>query len=700
MTWRFTGLSNNMVILLSIAYFSILFFFGWQASRWILNENRIEHLIAFAGIFGIGLYVFFINIIGLFIPIQTTFYLVLFAFLLFASICYFCRRLRIFRDQKSLEWGVSIWWRRALLFFALFLTLSVGLITFNHRMDLGAAREPTAVTMAEGNFPPMEIFNPTDPLHYHYAPDLFSAATYKITGMPLYVAYDLQKAILSGVLFLLGFLFIKSFFPDNVIAFFSSLSMVYAGTLGFFKGFNGIAALYHKFILRQEVGAPFKFVSDAIVGEYTTPVINSVVTQHWGTMAFALMMVVVYIYFFLLREENKGHHITVLFTGGFLFALLALVSEPYFVILCVVIFLFPFSLLLFSRDWSSTKKIFINSFILLSITLPVALLQGGLLRPALVQQLYPSSSNNAYDAILRADNQNSPNSSSGPFRIGTPWLLYDKTPVYDPRFLTQFTLLLVVLVPSLVFLFKQRFQLALFLTGLLLLFFSTPLFIDSDFMDLSGQLGRFFLPIPLFGGLVVGLVLTTIYLHTQKTLLKVSLLFLALILSAQGLWTHSVWLAFGNPPGVAWNQNANFFAQADTLEADAYSWVKENTTIKDLFLIIRDNYAECAASTVPNCLFVLNTGRMAPTFVLEGTWGDLGAKTSSPGEANLFSEVSKSCDANILRKLNYSYIYVDEQWSKGMEAKCLKSNELNLVFQTSEGKKFIRIYKIKEREYL
>ncbi|MDO8729224.1 MAG: hypothetical protein Q7K26_05080 [bacterium] len=688
-----------MVILLTIAFFSTLFFFGWQIARWVLNENRIEHLIAFSGIFGLGLYVFFINIVGLFIPIQTVFYLVLVVFLLFASICFLGRRLRVFGDQRTLEWGISGRWRKILLGSTLFLTLSVGLISFNSHMDLAAARVATAVTMAEGNFPPMEIFNPTDPLYYHYAPDLFSAATYKITGMPIYAAYDLQRAILSGVLFLLGFFLIKLFFLDTATAFFASLSMMYAGTLVFFNGLNGIPALYHKFILGQEIYAPFKFVSDAIVGEYTTPVINSVITQHWGTMAFALMMAVVYIYFFLLYEENRGHHIPAFFAGGFLFALLALVSEPYFAVLGVVIFLFPFVFFLFKRDWTSAKKIFISSFILLSITLLAALFQGGLLRPALAQQLHLSSSKNAYNAVLRTSNQSNLNNNSNFFRVGTPWLLHDGKPIYDPLFLAEFTLLLVVLVPALVFLFKRRFQLALFLTGLLLLFFSVPLLIDSDFPDLAGQLGRFFLPIPLFGGLVIGLVLTTLYRRAQKSLLKGSLLLLAFVLIAQGLWTHSVWVAFGDPPGT-WNPNAKFFAQADTLETKAYSWVKKNTTIKDLFLIIKDNYdAECGVSTVPNCLFILNTGRMAPTFMLTGIWGDTMANTSSPDMAALFSEVSKSCDSDILRKLNYSYVYVDGEWSKGMEAKCIKSNELNLMFQISEGEEFIRIYKIEEETH-
>jgi len=688
-----------MVILLSIAYFSILFFFGWQAARWILNENRIEHLITFSGIFGIGLYLFFINISGLFIPIQIVFYLVLIIFFLFASICYFGRRLQIFGDQRSLEWGVSLPWRKILLFFALFLTLSIGLISFNTRMDLAATREPTGVVMAEGNFPPVEIFNPTDPLYYHYAPELFSAATHKVTGMPIYLAHDLQQAIFSGLLFLLGFFLIKLFFKDDVIAIFSSLSMMYAGSLVFFNILNGIPILFRKFILGQEVHAPFKFVYDAIVGEYTTPVINSVAKMHWGTMAFVLMVVVVYIYFFLLRKENKDHRIPAFFAGGFLLALLALVSEAYFAVLFVVIFFFPFVFFFFKRDWMSAKKIFATSFFLLLITFPIAFFQGGLLRPAVEEQLGLSSDKGAYDAVLRTNDQSNLNNNSDSFNLSPPWLLYDNRPVYDTLFLSEFILLLGALIPALVFLFKRRFQLALFLAGLLLLSFSIPLIISSDFTDLSGQMNRFFLPIPLFGGLVIGLALTTLYLSSQRKLLKWAILFFTIILMAQGLWTHFIWLSFGLSPGGSWNPNASFFAQEGTLEVDAYNWVKENTSVDDLFLIIKDNYVECGPSTMPNCPFVINTGRMAPAFALNGVLGDTEFfKTSSLGKAALFSEVSKSCDSNILRELNYSYVYVNERWSEGMEAKCIKNNELNLIFQIGEGEKFIRIYKIEESE--
>lgn len=683
-----------MIIISSIAYFATIFFFGWQMARWVFSENRIEYLIAFVGIFGIGLYTFFINIAGHFIEIQTVFYLVLVLFLLLSTVSFLGRLYLSWGDQRSLEWGVSLWWRKILLFSTLFLSFSIGLISFNHLVDLAAARVATAVTMSEGNFPPVEIYNPTDPLYYHYAPDLFAAATYKVTGLPIYVTYDIERAILGGTLFLLGFLIIEMFFKGQfLVAYGSSLMMIYTGGLVFLNGLSGVRVLYHRFVLGLETYAPFKFVSDVIVGEYTTPVINSVITQHWGAMAFALMMIVIYIYFFLLHKEDKISPVPALLTGGFLLALLALVSEPYFAVLCSIIFIYPFAFFFLKKDWISTKKIFINSFVILTIAVTVAISQGGLLYPAIAKELDLLSGENAYDAILYGSRQNSIKDNPRSFTVTTPWKLYDQKPIYNRGFIAELSLLLVATVLTIVLLFRWRSELAIFLTGLLLLFFFIPLFIDSDIPDIAGQLGRLFFPLSLFGGLVIGLVLVILYSRVQKPILRGSLIFITFILMAQGLWTHSVWLLFGYPPGT-WNPNAKFFTPTNALEKDAYNWIKMNTTIKDWFLILKDDYTECGVSNMQNCIFVFNSGRMAPTFVLNSIRIDSGKHILPVGKAALFEKVSKSCDSEILQELGYDYIYVDNKWPKDIEAQCIKNNKLTLQFQGNEGEKFIRIYNI------
>ena len=136
-----------------------------------------------------------------------------------------------------------------------------------------------------------------------------------------------------------------------------------------------------------------------------------------------------------------------------------------------------------------------------------------------------------------------------------------------------------------------------------------------------------------------------------------------------------------------------FFAKDETLEGDAYKWVKENTTMSDQFLIIKDEYSECGFSGAPNCLFILNTGRMAPIF----RWHQAIRieDNASSQKIDQFNEVSKNCNFDIVQKLGFTYLYVDERWSNGMEKKCLESNELDLVFNDGDEANFVRIYSIK-----
>lgn len=58
---------NTMVTALStIGYVVAFFFFGWECARFVLRENRIEYLLAFSGLFGIGFYTFFLNVAATF----------------------------------------------------------------------------------------------------------------------------------------------------------------------------------------------------------------------------------------------------------------------------------------------------------------------------------------------------------------------------------------------------------------------------------------------------------------------------------------------------------------------------------------------------------------------------------------------------------------------------------------------------------
>jgi len=557
-----------MVIILSIIYFSILFFFGWQVARRILNENRIEHLIAFALVFGLGLYVFFVNVVGYFMPIVSAFYLVLSVFFLLAFAMFSIRYFSLLGPQKPLKFALDNKWRIIVFFFTFFLIISMFYISFRHPMDTAIMRVPTAVTIMEGNFPPVQIFNPTELLRYHYAPELLAASTAKVTGMPIYTAFDFQRAFFGGGMFLLVFLMILSFFPKSFfVAFSGSLMMLYAGSLSFLNIFPGIQNLFNKYILGQDINAPFKFISDVIVNDYTTPTINSLLTQHWGAMAFSLMVAVFYIYFHLLNWENKKniHYLLALAIGAFLLAFQALISEPYYAIMSAVILATPFVYFLIARNFSRGKEILITSLLILAISFPIAILQGGLLRIAFVHQFdITVESENISD---RAVMFTSGDENLKLFKFDSPFSLFDGTPTLNSNFLMTFGLILLVLIPSLILLFrKKQYEMTIVFLGLALASLLVPILINSDFRIQSIVLGRFFLPFNTFSGILIGVALALLYLRTKGRIFKNSLIFFAAILMLQGLFTHAVWFSLGYPPGGEMNPNTKFFTAQNSVE--------------------------------------------------------------------------------------------------------------------------------------
>ena len=660
---------------LAIIYFFILFFFGWQLVQYLLKENRIEHLIGLSGIFGVGLYIFLINAIGHFISIKIVFYLVLLLFFILGlGLLYFNR-------AKSLEWGIDRKWRKILLGAFLLLVISSGIISFRWPLDLQGAGTQTAATIVEGNFPPVEIWNPPNPLNYHYAPELFSAAIHQVTGLPLYLAYDFQAAMLVGILFLLGFILIKRFCHDNFKAFISSLLMIYAGSLIFLKGIAGMPILYNLYVLHQEMFAPFKFVGDAISSEFSIPALRNMLTVPWTPLAFPLIMVIIYLYFYLVDQKaNK-----IIFPlGGLLLALLALVAETYFVVLSLILLIYPFAFGFLKKDWQKARSSLLVSFLILLVALPLAFLQGGVLTGVLAKL----SSGEYYIAPgFNID-------AGGLFKIHkTPWLLsYNQQPIYDPKFLFEWGLLFILLIPGFIFLFKRHFQFGLFLAISLIAFFSVPFIITFNNPVSDGQLPRLFYPVNLLGGLVAGLLLGSWYLSVKKTWLKGGILFITIILMAQTLLFQLLFLSIGYPPGT-WNGADKIYVKPDSFEGRVYQWVKTNTSIDDYFLIIKKDSEYAGSSVTPNHEFVLNTGRLAPIYAY--TWPDYQAgNLLVSSDPNLFKEVRENCDSAVIKSLQYSYLYVNEKWMEGMEEKCLANNDLELKFEAGEGNKFVRIYKV------
>jgi hypothetical protein len=668
------------IVLKLIIFWVVLFFFGYQISGWLFKGGQIEKLIALAGLIGSGLYVFLINVIGYFVPIKITFYLVLLMFIIIGFILFFKNKPRV------LSYGIDEKWRKILLATTLLLVI----ITFvvDNRFPLGGDQAlltgvPSAATIAEGNFPPKAIWMPQYPLRYHYGVNLFAAAIYKITGLPLYMSYDIQVAILVGVLFLLGFIFIRELTKNNKKALTSSILMLYAGSLVFLKGISGISILYNKYFLHQYMYAPFKFVFEMVEALFSRPSIVWMTTFPSNVLSFVLVIGVVYLYLDSIRERN----IKIIILNALLLATLALFAETFFVVFCFLLVVYPFVFGLIRRDWLSAKKFLIISLLTLIIAIPIAFVQGGVLTHYLGKDghnlsLYQTYGYTNIELINRGFEIN-----KEPWNLITRIGKENKLPIYSLEFLLQWGLLLVLIIVAVIYFWRKRSKSILFLELSFFVFFLIPFFIVFPLELCSTE--RFFYPANLFGGSIIGLFLADLYLKEKnngKKWFKNFIIFIVAVLALQGIIFQLIFLTIGYPPGK-WNNADGFFLRNDLFETGAYQWVKKNTKINDYFLILNpdDDYG-----LGPNLKFIFNTGRIAPIYTY---------KTKSDpiaiSQSYAFKQLKENCNQKLMKYLNYKYLFVDIDWPTGFEEKCLTNNDLELKFENSKGDNFIRIYEVK-----
>jgi len=676
------------IIFKLIVFWFILFFSGYQLAKWLFKKEKIETLIAFSGLIGASLYIFLINIIGHFVEIRVTFYLILLTLFLGGVFLF------IKNKEINFEWGIDKKWRKILLTLALLLVVATFII--DNRRPIGGDETlplgmPAAVTMAEGNFPARATYNPSYPLRYHYGRMLFAAAINKTTDLPLYIGYDIQVAILVGILFLLGFILINRFIKHNKKALIASILMLYSGGLIFIAGgIEGISNIYHKYILHQDIASPFKFVFGMFEALFSASAYQRIIEYPTYAFGFAIIVAATYVYFSLEKIDTKFILLNILFLST-----LALFAETLLAVLSLLFLVYPFILGILKKDWQKAKTLLINSLIILIFVWPIAFTQGGVLPFYLGMdghnlKLYQTFGHTDTELLNRGFDINK-----------EPWILMTRIgdnkigkdgelPIYYPQFLTQWGLLLFLVIGATIYFWKRYSNELFFFILAFFGFFVIPFFIL--FPLLSCSMERFFYPANLFGGLIVGLFFSDLYFkeeNSRKKWLKGIVIFLTALLVLQGLIFQLLFLTIGYPPGK-WNNADKFFAKNDSFERKIYQWVGKNTNVKDYFLIIepeRDDYGMEGKS--PNLRFVLNTGRLAPTYNYFVESGPI--FTPQPAA---FGQLKKDCYSEIIKYLNYKYLYVTQDYPAGLEEKCLANNKLELKFEIKENNKFVRIYKI------
>jgi len=671
-----------IIILKTILFWSIIFFFGYKLSAWLLPYNHKEDSIALAGLLGTALYVFLINLLGYWLPIGLVFYLVLIIF-------FFCGLYLCFINKKNIsKWAIDQKWQKKLLF-SFFIIFSIVFVV-NWRMPIGGDQVllgcmPEAATIAAGNFPPQMIWMPPHLLPYHYGSHLLAAAINKLTDLPLYLAYDIQVAVLAGVLFLLGFVLIKKFNTKNKIAWWGSFFMLFAGSLSFLKGIKGISILYDKYFIGQHLTAPFKFVFEMIKSLFASSSIERISTYPTNAFGFCLIIGIVYLYFELeKRNKNLLFPIT-----SFILAILALFAETYFVVIIFVLIIFPLFFYIVFRNKLRSIILLKNSLIILIVAIPIAFFQGGVLTYYLGLEKHTLSLIELYGFPKPVKN----------IEINwTPWLLKSRIgnngilPIWSFEFLLQWGLLLLLFLWSFFYLYKKRkSKYLIFLILCFGVFFLMPFLFSFPMAVKADGLERFFFPANLIAGLMIGILLAELYLKfalSEKKWQRRGIVFLAVLLIFQAIIFLSIYLTIGYPP-AKWNNSNEFFTSSRNFEKPAYDWVKKNTTINDYFLLTEKN----ERYTSPNLKFILNTGRMAPIYRYYTS--DKGGSINIP-QFHFFKEIELSCRQELVRALGFKYIFVTDNWILGLEEKCLEQNSTELKFEVKKDNQFIRIYKIKD----
>lgn len=658
-----------MIIFNLFIFITILFTFGWVFSRYFLKENKIFILFPLAILIGGSAYVFLLNNISYFIPIQFSFWIVLLVLALttlFFSIFY--------RNKKKecLILGISLRWVWVIAFIFLLISASsliIGLRSLEYD-TLVSVHIPTASTIAEGNFPVRDVQNPSNLMKYHYAPELFSAAIYKTTGLPIDFAYDFQIGIGAGLIFLLSFVLAYFLIKKTFPAFLASLFMLFGSGVNFLNIFRGLPVLYNKFILGENIEAPFKFVNHVIYGE----LVNSATVWIQGhSMAIGLPVTLGVIYFYLQAIKSKNKYwIRLMLVSGLLFGYLALSTETFFAILAAVFIFYPLWLLIFSNQKINIKRIFIISFLILGIGILIASYQGGVL----TQAKHLDEGSQSFILSLRSIEN-----------------VFKSTQLFSFSFLTwfflrEFGLPLLLLIPALIY-FRKNKQIFVFLGSIAIIPFFIPFIITYT---TSGCIEYFFHLSIVFLSLISGLYLGSLILKAKLQKRKFFITFLSVIsfiIILNGLIFQIMFMIY--PFGNLSREPHPFLAKLPPMsdsEKETHLWIKEHTTIQDVFFLTKEEdaffdleYPLGKSFFTLNFDFIINYGRFALTFPFSPHQSD-----PSIDEILKFKKIKEECDGHSMKEFNIKYIYFTPQWPSGLIEQCLENNNLDLVFQSGESK--------------
>ena len=190
--------SGNAIDGLALIPFFLLFIIGgWLLSTHAFKLKSRERIIVGIGV-GLGLNLWFVNLLGRWLPPQIAFWGAA-GLVLILGFLSMIQSDRPFLDKTDLQ----VW--PLLLFFVgitlLFTLMGRGLGIFDDRKNLSIIS-----TMAAGDIPPHFYMNSEFLFKYHYGFQLFGASLMRVGGLFPWSAFDVSKGITAALAIVLAYL--------------------------------------------------------------------------------------------------------------------------------------------------------------------------------------------------------------------------------------------------------------------------------------------------------------------------------------------------------------------------------------------------------------------------------------------------------------------------------------------------------------
>ena len=365
---------------------------GWLLATHAFRLDKRERVISGVGL-GLITYLWTANILGHWLPAQ-------YAFAGAGILIFMLGAVSAWKSEKPvLNWKDLAAWKALLIgiiLIAVFVRIGKGISLFDEHKNLSLIS-----TMAAGNIPPRYFMNSLINYAYHYGFQLLGASLMQIGGLTPWSAFDLSKALIGALAVLLSYLigrrytnselggivlagillfasgtrYLLLFLPPTLLQSFDSIVELQGSAAELGVSFSGTLTQPWLVDGGPPLPLPFGFMN----GITSWPLIMA---AQAGPSVLALS---IFLLIWLLHDRAKG--VISIFVITILFALWALAWETSY-----ALFISGWGLISIYQLYKHRDRRVINpTLIALLISIPLAVVQGGIITEMVRSLLLPTS---------------------------------------------------------------------------------------------------------------------------------------------------------------------------------------------------------------------------------------------------------------------------------------------------------------------